>query len=43
MLSEQGFVINHWITIIWLVAAAVYSFSVVAIDVKKALKGVKKH
>lgn len=31
MLSESSFVINHWITILWIVAAGLYtSFAVVA-------------
>ena len=38
MLSETGFVINHWITIIWLILAAAYSFYVIFKDIIDAKK-----
>ena len=41
MLSESGFIINHWITIAWIVAGAVYSYYAIfkdIIDAKKAKK-----
>jgi|GEM_PF-4856665 divalent metal cation (Fe/Co/Zn/Cd) transporter len=31
MLSESSFIVNHWITILWLVAAGLYtSFAIIA-------------
>jgi hypothetical protein len=41
MLSESGFTINHWITIVWIVAGAAYSYYAIfkdIIDAKKAKK-----
>lgn len=36
MLSESAFIINHWITILWLVAAGLYtSFAIIA-DIRRA-------
>ena len=39
MLSEIGYVINHWITIVWLSAAAVYAYYAVIADLVKTVKG----
>ncbi len=31
MLSESAFIVNHWITILWLVAAGLYtSYAIIA-------------
>ena len=36
MLSEPSFFINHWITILWLVAAGLYTLFAVVQDLVKA-------
>ncbi len=41
MLSETGFIINHWITVIWLIAAAAYSFYAIYKDIADAKKAKK--
>ena len=38
MLSETGFIINHWITVIWLIAAAAYSIFAIYHDIANARK-----
>ncbi|MDX9861721.1 MAG: hypothetical protein RBS99_12470 [Rhodospirillales bacterium] len=36
MLSEGSFIVNHWITILWLVAAGLYTSYAVIADICRA-------
>ncbi len=36
MLSESAFIVNHWITILWLVAAGLYTAYAVIADLRPA-------
>lgn len=36
MLSETSFIVNHWITILWLVAAGLYTSFAIVVDIYRA-------
>lgn len=36
MLSESAFIVNHWITILWLVAAGLYTSYAIIADLRPA-------
>ncbi|MBE0529899.1 MAG: hypothetical protein IH626_03670 [Rhodospirillales bacterium] len=36
MLSESAFIVNHWITIVWLVAAGLYTAYAIIADLYRA-------
>jgi hypothetical protein len=42
MLSESSFIVNHWITILWLVAAGLYSLFAVLQDIRNAKSAAEK-
>lgn len=42
MLSESAFIVNHWITILWLVAAGLYTAYAVIADLRPAKSPTKE-
>ena len=41
-MSELGYLFNHWVTVIWLSAAALYAYFAVIADLVKMVRGSKK-
>lgn len=40
-MSESGYILNHWITVVWLFAAALYLYGAVIADVVASVRAGK--